>query len=66
MAALMVFLTVLGDVGGPLIIGGSYKVIATEIYTNFITYMGDERIPVIFGAWSLVLSFLMLFLLHVL
>ena len=61
MAALMVFLTVMGDVGGPLIIGGSYKVIATEIYTNFITYMGDERIPVIFGAWSLVLSFLLLF-----
>jgi len=61
MAALMVFLTSMGDVGGPLIIGGSYQVISTEIYNNFITYMGDERIPIIFGAWTLVLSFIMLF-----
>jgi len=62
MAALMVFLTSMGDVGGPLIIGGSYQVISTEIYNNFITYMGDERIPIIFGAWTLILSFLMLFI----
>ncbi|MDY0289924.1 MAG: ABC transporter permease subunit [Sphaerochaeta sp.] len=61
MAALMVFLTSMGDVGGPLIIGGSYQVISTEIYNNFITYMGDERIPIIFGAWTLLLSFIMLF-----
>jgi len=64
MAALMVFLTSMGDVGGPLIIGGSYQVIATEIYTNFITYMGDERIPIIFGAWTLVISFIMLFIVN--
>ena len=62
MAALMVFLTSMGDVGGPLIIGGSYQVISTEIYNNFITYMGDERIPIIFGAWTLILSFIMLFI----
>ncbi len=62
MAALMVFLTSMGDVGGPLIIGGSYQVISTGIYNNFITYMGDERIPIIFGAWTLVLSFIMLFI----
>jgi iron(III) transport system permease protein len=61
MAALMVFLTSMGDVGGPLIIGGSYQVISTEIYNNFITYMGDERIPIIFGAWTLILSFILLF-----
>ncbi|NBK26648.1 MAG: iron ABC transporter permease, partial [Spirochaetia bacterium] len=61
MAALMVFLTSMGDVGGPLIIGGSYQVISTEIYNNFITYMGDERIPIIFGAWTLLLSFILLF-----
>lgn len=61
MAALMVFLTSVGDVGGPLIIGGSYQVISTEIYNNFITYMGDERIPIIFGAWTLLLSFILLF-----
>ena len=62
MAALMVFLTSMGDVGGPLIIGGSYQVISTGIYNNFITYMGDERIPIIFGAWTLVLSFILLFI----
>jgi len=64
MAALMVFLTSMGDVGGPLIIGGSYQVISTEIYTNFITYMGDERIPIIFGAWTLFISFIMLFIVN--
>jgi iron(III) transport system permease protein len=61
MAGLMVFLTSMGDVGGPLIIGGSYQVISIEIYNNFITYMGDERIPIIFGAWTLILSFILLF-----
>jgi iron(III) transport system permease protein len=61
MAALMVFLTSMGDVGGPLIIGGNYQVISIEIYNNFITYMGDERIPIIFGAWTLILSFILLF-----
>jgi iron(III) transport system permease protein len=64
MAALMVFLTSMGDVGGPLIIGGSYKVISTEIYANFVTYMGDERIPIIFGAWTLMLSFILLFVVN--
>lgn len=64
MAALMVFLTSMGDVGGPLIIGGSYQVIATEIYNNFITYMGDERIPIIFGAWTLFISFILLFVVN--
>jgi iron(III) transport system permease protein len=64
MAALMVFLTSMGDVGGPLIIGGSYKVISTEIYANFVTFMGDERIPIIFGAWTLTLSFILLFVVN--
>ena len=64
MASLMVFLTSMGDVGGPLIIGGSYQVISTEIYNNFITYMGDERIPIIFGAWTLILSFILLFIVN--
>ena len=62
MACLMVFLTSMGDVGGPLIVGGAYQVIATEIYNNFVTYIGDERIPILFGAWTLVLSFLLLFI----
>ena len=57
MAALMVFLTSMGDVGGPLIIGGSYQVISTEIYTNFITYMGDERIPYYFWCMDTLIVF---------
>jgi len=61
MAAMMVFLTSMGDVGGPIIIGGSYKVISVEIYSNFISFMGDERIPIIFSAWTILLSFLLLF-----
>lgn len=56
MAAVMVFLTSIGDIGGPLIIGGRYKVISMEIYSNFISYMGDERIPLIFSAWLILLS----------
>ena len=56
MASIMVFLTSIGDIGGPLIIGGSYKVISMEIYSNFISYLGDERIPLIFSAWLIFLS----------
>jgi iron(III) transport system permease protein len=56
MACVMVFLTSIGDIGGPLIIGGRYKVISMEIYSNFISYMGDERIPLIFSAWLILLS----------
>lgn len=60
MAGLMVFLSSIGDVGGPLIIGGSYKVISLEIYSNFISFLGDDRIPLIFSAWIIILSFIML------
>lgn len=60
MAVLMVFLTSIGDIGGPLIIGGNYKVISMEIYTNFISYLGDERIPLIFSAWLIFLSSLLM------
>ncbi|GAB1481472.1 iron ABC transporter permease [Treponema sp.] len=56
MAVVMVFLTSIGDIGGPLIIGGRYKVISMEIYSNFISYLGDERIPLIFSAWLILLS----------
>ena len=58
MASIMVFLTSIGDIGGPLIIGGSYKVISMEIYSNFISYLGDERIPLLFSAWLIFLSLL--------
>jgi len=60
MAALMVFLTSIGDIGAPLIIGGNYKVISMEIYTNFVSYLGDERIPLIFSAWLILLSSLLM------
>ncbi len=60
MAAVMVFLTSIGDIGGPLIIGGQYKVISMEIYSNFISYLGDERIPLIFSAWLILLSVILM------
>lgn len=61
MAAVMVFLTSIGDIGGPLIIGGNYKVISMEIYSNFVSYLGDERIPLIFSTWLIVLSVVLMF-----
>ncbi len=61
MAGLMVFLTSIGDVGAPLIIGGSYKVIAMEIYSNFISFLGDERIPLIFSTWIIIISVVLVF-----
>jgi len=61
MACVMVFLTSIGDIGGPLIIGGRYKVISMEIYSNFISYLGDERIPLIFSAWLILLSCILMF-----
>ncbi|MGB9687163.1 MAG: ABC transporter permease, partial [Rectinema subterraneum] len=60
MAGVMVFLTSIGDIGGPLIIGGNYKVISMEIYSNFISYLGDERIPLIFSAWLILLSIILM------
>ncbi len=64
MAGLMVFLASIGDVGAPIIIGGSYKVISLEIYSNFVSFMGDERIPMIFSAWVILLSFILLFIVN--
>jgi iron(III) transport system permease protein len=60
MASVMVFLTSIGDIGGPLIIGGRYKVISMEIYSNFVSYLGDERIPLIFSTWLILLSCLLM------
>jgi len=60
MASVMVFLTSIGDIGGPLIIGGSYKVISMEIYSNFVSYLGDDRIPLIFSTWLILLSCLLM------
>lgn len=60
MASVMVFLTSIGDIGGPLIIGGRYKVISMEIYSNFVSYLGDDRIPLIFSSWLILLSCLLM------
>jgi iron(III) transport system permease protein len=59
-AGLMVFLMSIGDVGGPLIIGGGYSVIASEIYNNVLSVLTDDRIAVILGSWIILLSFLMM------
>lgn len=52
-SCLMILVYTLGDLGAPLILGGGYKVFASEIYTNFISNWGDKRIPVVFALWSI-------------
>ena len=59
-AGLMIFLMSIGDVGGPLVIGGGFSVLASEIYTNFLSLLNDERIALIFSLWIILLSFLLL------
>lgn len=54
-AALMVLIYTLGDLGAPLIVGGGYKVFASEIYTNFISNWGDKRIPMVFALWTVLI-----------
>lgn len=58
-AGLMVFLMSIGDVGGPLIIGGGYAVIASEIYNNVLSALTDDRLAIILGSWIILLSFVM-------
>lgn len=60
MGGMLVFLTSLGDVGAPLLIGGNYRVLPVEIYSNFVSYLGDERIPVIFSAWIILMAGVMM------
>lgn len=60
MGGVLVFLTSLGDVGSPLLIGGNYRVLPVEIYSNFVSFLGDERIPILFSAWIVLLSAIML------
>ena len=60
MGGVLVFLTSLGDIGAPLLIGGNYRVLPVEIYSNFISFLGDERIPILFSAWIVLLSSVML------
>lgn len=60
MGGVLVFLSSLGDVGAPLLIGGNYRVLPVEIYSNFVSFLGDDRIPILFSAWIVLLSAVML------
>lgn len=60
MGGTLVFLTSLGDVGAPLLIGGNYRVLPVEIYSNFVSFLGDERIPIIFSGWIIVMAAIMM------
>jgi len=59
--AVLVFLSSIGDVGAPLLIGGNYRVLPVEIYSNFVSFLGDDRIPIIFSAWIILITVFMLF-----
>lgn len=59
-SGLMIFLISIGDIGGPLVIGGGYAVLSSEIYTNFLSLLNDERIAIIFSFWIIILSFILL------
>ena len=65
-SGLMIFLMSVGDVGGPLIIGGGFPVIASEIFTNFLSVLNDERIALIFSLWIIILSFILIFIVNLL
>ena len=56
MGALLVFLASFGDVGAPLIVGGSYLVLPTEAYTRFLSFTVDRQIPVLLSSWIVVIS----------
>jgi iron(III) transport system permease protein len=59
-SGLMIFLMAIGDIGGPLVIGGGFAVLSSEIYTNFLSMLNDERVALIFSLWIIMLSFLLL------
>lgn len=60
MGGTLVFLTSLGDIGAPLLVGGNYRVLPVEIYSNFVSFLGDDRIPVVFSAWIILMACLMM------
>ncbi|MCK5674339.1 MAG: ABC transporter permease subunit, partial [Spirochaetales bacterium] len=65
-SGLMIFLMSVGDVGSPLIIGGGFSVISSEIYTSFLSLLNDDRIALIFSLWIIILSFIMLSIVNLL
>ena len=62
MSGLLVFLASFGDVGAPLLVGGNYRVLPVEAYTAFIRFNVDQRIPILLGAWMVVISLSLLYL----
>ncbi len=65
-SGLMIFLISIGDIGGPLVIGGGFSVISSEIYTNFLSLLNDERIALIFSLWIIFISFILLIFVNLL
>jgi len=63
-SGLMIFLMAVGDIGGPLVIGGGYTVLSYEIYTNFLSVLNDERVALIFSLWVIILSLVLLTLVN--
>ena len=63
-SGLMIFLMAIGDIGGPLVIGGGYAVLSSEIYTNFLSVLNDERVALIFSFWVIILSTVLLTLVN--
>ncbi len=63
-SGLMIFLMAIGDIGGPLVIGGGYAVLSSEIYTNFLSVLNDERVALIFSLWVIILSVVLLTLVN--
>ncbi len=59
-SGLMIFLISIGDIGGPLVVGGGYAVLSSEIYTNFLSLLNDERIALMLSLWIIALSLLLL------
>ncbi len=55
MGGVLVFLTSIGDIGAPLLIGGNYRVLPVEIYSNFISFFGRRAHSDFFSTWIVLL-----------
>jgi ABC-type spermidine/putrescine transport system permease subunit II len=45
-------------------LGGGYAVLSSEIHTNFLSVLNDERVALIFSLWVIILSMLLLTLVN--
>ncbi len=60
MAAVLVFLASIGDVGAPLLLAGNFRVLPLETYNAFNSFQVDRRVSLILASWSIILAFLVL------